>query len=57
MTIQFQFKTTALPAKLGLDITMQPLLHHIVSQIIDSCFYFPEIFCDFSGQSCREKQN
>ena len=27
---------------------MQPLIQPILSQIIDSCFYFPERFCDFS---------
>jgi hypothetical protein len=31
-----------------LDITMQPLIQPISSQIIDSCFHFPERFCDFS---------
>ena len=25
-----------------LDLTMQPLIHPILSQIIDSCFYLPE---------------
>ena len=32
----------------GLDITMQPLIQPFLSQIIDSCFYFPERFSDFS---------
>ena len=31
-----------------LDITMQPLIQDIFSQIIDSSHYFPERFCDFS---------
>ena len=31
-----------------LDITMQPLIQDIFSQIIDSFPYFPERFCDFS---------
>ena len=31
-----------------LDITMQKLIQDIFSQIIDSCCYFPERFCDFS---------
>jgi len=30
---------------------MQPLIQPILSQIIDSCFYFPERFSDFS---CRK---
>ena len=32
----------------GLDITMQPLIQDIFSQIIDSSPYFPERLCDFS---------
>ena len=31
-----------------LDITMQPLIQDIFSQIIDSSPYFPKRFCDFS---------
>ena len=31
-----------------LDITMQPLIQPILCQIIDTCFYFPEKFSDFS---------
>ena len=29
-----------------LDITMQLLIQHIFSEIIESCLYFPESFCD-----------
>ena len=31
-----------------LDITMQPLIQHISSQIIDSYLHFPQRFSDFS---------
>ena len=31
-----------------MDITMQPLIQPILSQIIDSCFYYPERFSGFS---------
>ena len=45
------FRTCAWPKALEitrLNITMQSLIQSILSQIIDSCFYFPERFCDFS---------
>ena len=45
------FRTSACPKALEitrLNITMQSLIQSILSQIIDSCFYFPERFCDFS---------
>ena len=36
---------------------MQPSVQHIFSQIIDSCIYFPERFCDFSCKSFKEKKS
>ena len=39
-----------------LDLTMQPLIQPILPQIIDSSFYFPERFRDFSTESPQELQ-
>ena len=40
--------TKVLERSLGLDITIQLLIHKIFSQIIDSGLHFPERFFDFS---------
>ena len=40
-----------------LDLTMQPLIQHIFSQIIVFCLYFPQRFSDSSCNNCTWKQN
>ena len=40
-----------------LDVTMQPLIKHTSSQIIDFYLYFPQRFRDLSWKSCTWNQN